>query len=310
MLFLVGGQPVKKEHTVNLSCSFCGKSQREVRKLIAGPDGLHLRRVHQALQRHHRRGERPGRGQAPGLAAHADRDQGLPRRLRHRPGPRQEGPRRRRLQPLQAHLPEEAARPARPGVKAAGHEDVELSKSNILLIGPTGSGKTLLAQIAGPLPQRPLHHRRRHQPHRGGLRGRGRREHHPEPPPQRRLRRGEGRPRHRLHRRDRQDCPQGRHALGHPRRRAARACSRRCSKIIEGTRANVTPRGGKKYNQQEYVQVDTTNILFICGGAFHGIDAHHPTPGGREGAGLRREDRPQGRPQRRRAARVWSSPRT
>src|SRR5438105_4268104 len=36
-------------------------------------------------------------------------------------------------------------------------------------------------------------------------------------------------------------------------------------KIIEGTRANVTPRGGKKYNQQEYIQVDTTNILFICG---------------------------------------------
>ena len=55
-------------------------------------------------------------------------------------------------------------------------------------------------------------------------------------------------------------------------------------KIIEGTRANVTPRGGKKYNQQEYIQVDTTNILFICGGAFHGIDGDHPPPGGREGA--------------------------
>src|SRR5262249_45312594 len=40
----------------------------------------------------------------------------------------------------------------------------------------------------------------------------------------------------------------------------------------EGTRANVTPRGGKKYNQQEYIQVDTTNILFICGGAFYGIE--------------------------------------
>src|SRR6476659_8731830 len=43
-------------------------------------------------------------------------------------------------------------------------------------------------------------------------------------------------------------------------------------KIIEGTRANVTPRGGKKYNQQEYIQVDTSNILFICGGAFGGIE--------------------------------------
>ncbi len=110
-----GGQRrVKKEHTVNLSCSFCGKSQREVRKLIAGPDGLHLRRVHQALQRHHRRGARPRGGQAAGLAAHPHRDQVVPRRLRHRPGPREEGPRGRGLQPLQAHLPEEASRPAPP----------------------------------------------------------------------------------------------------------------------------------------------------------------------------------------------------
>ncbi len=43
-------------------------------------------------------------------------------------------------------------------------------------------------------------------------------------------------------------------------------------KIIEGTRANVTPRGGKKYNQQEYIQVDTSNILFIVGGAFCGLE--------------------------------------
>jgi ATP-dependent Clp protease ATP-binding subunit ClpX len=43
-------------------------------------------------------------------------------------------------------------------------------------------------------------------------------------------------------------------------------------KIIEGTRANVTPRGGKKYNQQEYIQVDTSNILFIVGGAFCGVE--------------------------------------
>ena len=44
----------------NLSCSFCGKNQKEVKKLIAGPDRLHLRRVHRAVQRHHRRGDREG----------------------------------------------------------------------------------------------------------------------------------------------------------------------------------------------------------------------------------------------------------
>ena len=43
-------------------------------------------------------------------------------------------------------------------------------------------------------------------------------------------------------------------------------------KILEGTVANVPPQGGRKHPQQEYVQMDTTNILFICGGAFDGLD--------------------------------------
>lgn len=43
-------------------------------------------------------------------------------------------------------------------------------------------------------------------------------------------------------------------------------------KILEGTVANVPPQGGRKHPQQEYLQIDTTNILFICGGAFEGIE--------------------------------------
>ena len=43
-------------------------------------------------------------------------------------------------------------------------------------------------------------------------------------------------------------------------------------KILEGTVANVPPQGGRKHPQQEYVQIDTTNVLFICGGAFEGLE--------------------------------------
>ena len=43
-------------------------------------------------------------------------------------------------------------------------------------------------------------------------------------------------------------------------------------KIIEGTVASVPPQGGRKHPHQELIQIDTTNILFICGGAFDGLD--------------------------------------
>jgi ATP-dependent Clp protease ATP-binding subunit ClpX len=57
-------------------------------------------------------------------------------------------------------------------------------------------------------------------------------------------------------------------------------------KIIEGTVANVPPKGGRKHPQQDYIKVDTTNILFICGGAFHGLESIVANRIGRKGIGF------------------------
>ena len=246
-----------------LYCTFCGKSEHEVRKLIAGPSSIYICNECIGLCNDILKEE---------TKSFLSHEEFISKPL---PTPHE----------IRAHLDEYVIGQERAkkvlSVAVYNHykrlrnhsnrSDVELGKSNILLIGPTGSGKTLLAETLARFLDVPFAMADATTLTEAGYVGED-----VENISQKLLQSCD------------YDVEKAQRGIIYvdeidkisrksdnpsiTRDVSGEGVQQALLKIIEGTVASVPPKGGRKHPQQEFLQVDTSKILFICGGAFSGLD--------------------------------------